>query len=112
VIELSAGDELVNAPGIGGLGGDHVAAGAASAAPTPSAQMALAPVTAVVSLVKGRLSILDLAFSGKVCLHTAGEARQGYDPVAEPESSIPGDFPGFSLSFLMVPLDQGPMLGF
>src|SRR6266487_251477 len=59
---LSAGELFVNAPGIGALGPDHEAAGAATAAPAPRAQIVPAAVTAVASLVMERLDILDLAF--------------------------------------------------
>jgi hypothetical protein len=61
VTVLRAGVLLVSAPGTGLLGPDHVAAGAANAAPAPTAQMVPATETAETNLVTGRL-ILDLAF--------------------------------------------------
>src|SRR5579859_667846 len=62
LIGLRAGESLVSAPGTGLLGPCHVAAGAANAAPAPSAQTAPAAVTAAVSLVRGRLNMVDLTF--------------------------------------------------
>jgi hypothetical protein len=53
---------LVSAPGTGLLGPDQVAAGAANAAPAPTAHMVTATETAETSLIRGRLNILDLAF--------------------------------------------------
>src|SRR5215472_13543904 len=57
VTELIAGDEFVNAPGIGRLGPDQDASGAASAVVAPSAVTTPAAVAAVASLAMGRLNI-------------------------------------------------------
>src|SRR5437899_339297 len=87
---LSAGELLVNAPGIGALGPDHVAAGVtAAAAPAPSAQIVPAAATAVASLVMGRLIMLDLAFCLLADCLFYGQAGQGYEQVAEAESRFP-----------------------
>src|SRR5262245_2234952 len=63
-IELTDGEVLVNAPGIGRLGPDQVAVGPAKAVAAPRAVIAPTAAT-VASLVVGRLIIDDLTF---VCL--------------------------------------------
>jgi hypothetical protein len=93
VIWLKAGELLVSAPGTGLLGGCHVAAGDARAAPAPSAQTVPATATAVESLVNGRLNIEDLAFVNRTCLRlTAGQGNVTIGHLSRK--------PGFPVTFL------------
>jgi hypothetical protein len=75
-IELTEGDELVIAPGIGRLGPDQGDSGVASAVAAPSAATTPAAVAAVASLAMGRLNIElphDSSASESACL----KARHG-----------------------------------
>lgn len=90
------------------LGRLQVALGAALATVAPSAQIVPAATAVMASLVIGRLNILLTSrFLIEESAFAFGEASQGYDWRAEPESRISIDFPEFCLSFLSKALGLG-----